>query len=174
MWLNIPFKDQLEMSRCIGSEKYDDAIRIINRGLTNSAKDAPSFEMIALCHHWASRDEAAIDAANQALVYDPKNFAAIKLLGSIYFDRAEHEIAAKYVRLGLECFPEPTPAVPRLFFRLLRMVGFLIPRIRKTANEAETLIGDPNKSNKEWYRWANEYLARYDQTGNATLSPTVH
>lgn len=174
MWLNIPFKDQLEMSRCIGGEKYDEAIHIISQGLNNSAKDVPSLEMIALCHHWASREEEAISIANQALVYDPRNFASIKLLGNIYVSRDEHEIAAPYVRLGLDCFPEPTPAVPRLFLSILRMVGFFIPRIRNVASKAETLNSDPNKSNREWFLWAKEYLAWYGQNCNDKQSPTIH
>ena len=174
MWLNIPFKDQLEMSRCIGGEKYDEAIHIIRQGLTNSARDVQSLEMIARCHHWASREEEAISTANQVLVYDPKNFASIELLGNIYVSRDEHEIAAPYIRLGLECFPEPTLAVPRFFLTILRMVGFFIPRIRKVASKAENLSSDPNKSNREWFLWAKEYLTWYDQNANNKQSPTVH
>ena len=174
MWLNIPFKDQLEMSRCIGGEKYDEAIHIIRQGLTNSARDVQSLEMIASCHHWASREEEAISTANQAFVYDPKNFSSIELLGNIYVSRDQHEIAAPYVRLGLECFPEPTSAVPRLFLSILRMVGFLIPRIRKVASKAEKLNGDLNKSKRGWFLWAKEYLAWCDQNGNDKQSPTVH
>lgn len=174
MWLNISFKDRLEMSRCIGGKNYDKAIRIISRGLTNSEKDAPSLEMIALCHHWAGRDETAIASANQVLAYNARSFDAIELLGSIYANRSEHETAAKYVRLGLENFPEPSPPVPRFLFSILRLVGFIIPRFRKIAREAEAGIGDPNKSKKEWYLWAKDYLAWYDKTCNNKQSPTVH
>ncbi len=116
--------------------------------------------MIARCHHWASREEEAISTANQALVYDPRNFASIELFGNIYVSRDAHDIAAPYVRLGLECFPEPTPAVPRLFLSILRMVGFLIPRMRKAASKVEKLNGDLNKSNREWFLWAKEYFGR--------------
>jgi len=165
-WLNISFKDQLEVSRCIGRRDYDEAIRLISKGLVDSKEDVPSLDMIALCHHWAQRDDAAIDTANRVLSFDPKSFEAAELLSRIYFSRSEYGLAAKYARLGVDNFPEPLPLTPRFFFRLLGFLGLFSPRLKELAKETEQGIGDPNKSKNEWLAWAKQYLAWYDKANN--------
>ena len=112
-WLNVSFAENLKISRCIGRRDYDTAIQLIRRGLNNSKQDAQGLHMIAMCHCSAGQDEAAIRAADQALAYDPQCFGAIQTLVRVYVKRQQHDMAARYVRLGLEHFPAPLPEPPR-------------------------------------------------------------
>jgi hypothetical protein len=168
------FKDQIKICRCVGRNDFDEAIRIISTRLVNSERDVPWLEMIALCHHWAERDDMAITTAIRALMLDPHSFDAIELLTRIHASRNEHATVAKYVPLGLENFPSPLPNIPRFYFRLLRFFGFFAPRFKRLAQRAEVEILDPNQSRTEWYAWAKEYLTWYDQTHDGNKMPTVH
>lgn len=171
----MSFRDELKVARCIGSKDFDGAIRIMTSGLTNSKDDVWSFEMIAQCHQWAGRADMAITFAKRALEFDPKFFGSFELLSRIYAEKAEHETAAQYARLGLENYPAPIPPMPRIVVRLFQSVfwalGIFIPRLRALANLDAP---DPNKPNNEWYNWAKQYLEWYQETHGDPMNPTVH
>ncbi len=167
-------KTQMEVGRCIGRKDFDAAIRILEGSLSHDPTDIPSLEMIALCHRWSHRNDMAIAAANQALAYDSKNFDAIRLLAEIYAERNEHETAVRFVRLGLESYPESLPPLPKIFFRVLHLFAAVLPRLRRIEEAARRDLGDRNKDNREWYSWAKQYLAWYDTASGSLQTPTVH
>jgi len=167
-------KSQIQVARRIGQKDYDGAIRILEGTLEKNKKDIPSLSMIALCHHWSGRSDMAIACTKQVLTFDTKNFDAIRLLSEIYAERAEHQMAAEHIRLGLENYPTPLPATPKIFFWLLRFVSYVYPKFKALEKEAREEIGNPNKSNEDWFDWAKQYLAWYDQTQGEKKSPTLH
>jgi|SRR5712691_427264 len=167
-------KVQLQAARCVGRKDYDEAIRVLEAALSGSPRDVPFLELIAHCHYWANREDLALTSAQKALELDPKSFGAIKFMSGIYAKRTEHEVAAQYVRRGLENYPKPLPTPPKAFFLFLRLASFLFPRLRAIEKRAREDIADPNKSNSDWYTWARQYLAWYDGTHSDRTSPTVH
>lgn len=167
-------KTQMEVARCVGRKDFDGAIRVLEASLSHDSTDIPSLEMIALCHRWSYRDDMAIATAQQALAYDPKSFGAIRLLSEMYAERDDHDTAARFVRLGLESFPEPAPPVPNMFFWILRLISIVVPRLRRLEEAAKRDLGDRNKDNREWYSWAKQYLAWYDAASGNQQMPTVH
>ena len=100
-------KTQMEVARHIGRKDFDGAIRVLEGSLSHTPTDIPFLEMIALCYRWSHRNDMAIPAAQQALAYDANNFGAVRLLSEIYAERNEYDTAARFVRLGLESYPEP-------------------------------------------------------------------
>jgi tetratricopeptide (TPR) repeat protein len=155
--LNIPAKDQLKASRFIGKQKYDQAIDLISKGLTGSKEDVPMLCMIAMCHHWAGRDEEAIETANRVLAFEPDCFDAAELLSRIHFSRSEFEQATKYARLGIEHFPEPLPEPPSLSI-FIKFAGLFFPRLKQRAETARRYVSETNASRSEWKAWAEKYL----------------
>jgi hypothetical protein len=116
----------------------------------------------------------AITSAKRALDLDPNSFGAIKILSEMYARRTEHELAAQYVRRGLERFPTPLPTMPKAFFGALRLASLIFPRLRTIEERAREDISDPNRNNDEWYVWAKQYLAWYDQSEGSRATPTIH
>src|SRR5712692_1199648 len=167
-------KVQFQVARRVGRKDYDGAIHGLERALSGSKNDTPYLELIAQCHHWAGRDEMAIASAKKALDIDPMSFGAVKFLSEIHARRTEHELAAQYVRRGLENFPEPLPTMPRVFFGILRLASFAFPRVKAVEKKAKENISDPNRNNNEWYAWAKQYLAWYDQGHGGRATPTIH
>lgn len=167
-------KVQVELARCIGRRDFDRAVQVLNESLSNSEADVPSLVLIAQCHRSAGRDDMAIASAQRALAYDPRNFGSIRLMSEIYAKRREHDTAARYVRLGLESYPEPLPPMPKIFFRLLRVLAAISPRLRRIEASAREDLGDRNKENAQWYGWAKEYLAWYDARSGNRQAPRVH
>ena len=167
-------KTQMEVARHIGRKDFDGAIRVLEGALGHKPTDIPFLEMIALCHRWSHRNDMAIAAARQALAYDANNFGAVRLLSEIYAERKEHDTAARFVRLGLESYPEPLPPVPKIFFWVLRLAARVFPRLTRIEEGAKRDLGDPNKDNREWYAWAKQYLAWYDTASGSPQTPTVH
>ena len=164
----------MQAARCIGGKDFDGAIRVLERSLSNDSTDIRYLEMIALCHRWSHRNDLAISTAEQVLAYDPKDFAAIRLLSEIHAERNEHDTAAQFVRLGLENYPEPLPATPKIFFWVLHLVAFVFLRVRRIEETAKRDISDPNKASGAWYSWAKQYLAWYDSASGNRQTPTVH
>jgi tetratricopeptide (TPR) repeat protein len=171
----VPFaKTQFEVARCIGREDYDGAIRALEGSLSNTSEDAPSLAMIAMCHRWSNRNDEALTVAQRILVFDPTNFDAFQLLSEIHAERQEHEAAARFIRLGLDHFPEPTPPAPKFLFRLLRIGALVSRRLRHVEETARSDLGDPDRDNRKWYLWATKYLAWYASHFDAKQSPTIH
>jgi tetratricopeptide (TPR) repeat protein len=167
-------KAQLEVGRCVGRKDYDGAIRTLEGTLSNTSADAPSLTMIALCYRWSNRNDDAIITGQRVLEYDPTNFDAAQLLSEIYAERKEHEPAARFARLGLDNFPEPTPAPPKFILWILRIGALVIPRLRRVEESVRRDLADPEKSKREWYLWAKQYLAWYDSAFGNNQTPTVH
>jgi tetratricopeptide (TPR) repeat protein len=168
------FKVQWQVARRVGRKDFDGAIRVLEEALNGGAMDVHHLDLIAHCHYWAKREEMAIASAKRALDIDPKFFGAMKLLSEIYARRTDHDTAAQYVRRALEQYPQPLPATPKGFFGILRAASFLFPRLRSVAVRAREDIGNPNKNTEQWYAWAKEYLAWYDQARGESTSPTIH
>lgn len=167
-------KTQMEVARHIGRKDFDGAIRVLEGSLSHTPADIPFLEMIALCHRWSHRNDMAIAAAQQALAYDTNNFAAVRLLSEIYAERNEHDTAARFVRLGLESYPEPLPPMPKIFFWVLRLAAMVSPRLARIEEGANRDLGEQNKDNREWYAWAKQYLAWYETVSGSQQTPTVH
>lgn len=167
-------KTQLEVGRCVGRKDYDGAIRVLESSLSNTNADTHSLVMIALCHRWSNRNDDAIEMAQRALSHDSGSFGAYRLLADVYAERKEHEMAVRFVRLGLDNFPEPTPPAPKFIFWLLRVGSLFIPRLRRVEEAARTELADPNNDTRDWYAWAKQYLAWYDSEFGDKLMPTVH
>jgi tetratricopeptide (TPR) repeat protein len=167
-------KNQMRGAQCIGRENFDGAIRFLEESLSNSSTDTPSLEMIAMCHRWSHRNDMAIASAQRALAYGPKHFGALRLLSEIYAEWKEHDIAAKFIRLGLESYPEPLPTTPKIFFWVFRLGATTFPRLRRIEEAAKRDIDDPNSGNDEWYSWAKQYLVWYDAAYGNHQTPTVH
>ncbi|MDO8387384.1 MAG: hypothetical protein Q7T13_13425 [Polaromonas sp.] len=165
---------QMELGRRIGRKDYDGAISILESSLSNTAKDVHALEMIAHCHRWSNRIDMAIDTARRVLVHDPKKFGALRLLSEVYAERNEHDIAAPFVRLGLESYPEPTPPAPRVVFWALRLAASVVPRIKRVEEDAREHLADPNKEVRDWFSWAKQYLAWYDSISGDKQTPIVH
>lgn len=167
-------KTQLEVGRCVGRKDYDGAIRVLESSLSNSNADAHSLVMIALCHRWSNRNDDAIEMAQRALYHDSKNFGAYRLLAEVYAERKEHAMAVRFVRLGLDHFPEPTPPAPKLIIWLLRVSAFFVPRFRRVTETARTELTDPDSDTRDWFAWAKQYLAWYDSEYGDKHVPTLH
>jgi len=167
-------KTQMEVARRIGRKDFDGAIRVLEGSLSHKPTDIPFLEVIALCHRWSHRNDMAIAAAQQALAYDANNFGAVRLLSEIYAERNEHDTAARFVRLGLESYPEPLPPMPKIFFWILRLAAIVFPRLTRIEESAKRDLGDRNKDIREWYAWAKQYLAWYDTASGSQQTPTVH
>jgi tetratricopeptide (TPR) repeat protein len=167
-------KVQWELARRIGRKDFDGAISALERALDGGLTDAQYLEMIAQCHYWAKREEMAIASARRALHVDPKAFGAMKFLSEVYARRGDHDTAAEFARQALEHYPEPLPETPKTFLRVLRAVSFMFPRLKPFAARTQEDIGNPNKSTEQWYAWAKEFLAWYDQTRGAQTAPTIH
>lgn len=173
-WLNVSFAENLKISRCIGRRDYDTAIQLIRRGLNNSTQDAQGLDMIAMCHCSAGQDDAAIRAADQALAYNPQCFGAIQTLVRVYVKRQQHDMAARYLRRGLEHFPAPLPEPPRVIFLIHRLIKLIVPKYKPALDVAEMTLRNINGSRNEWYAWALAYLAWYDRTHDDHQSVTIH
>ncbi|MCI0612265.1 hypothetical protein L0244_04675 [bacterium] len=162
-WLKV-CKYHLHAAHYVGRKDYDQAIQIIAKSLVGSKQDVWSLEMIALCHHWAKRDDLAIETVKRALAYDQTSFGAIELISKIFASRSDHDNAAHYMRVGLDNFQEPLPRIPRFYFSLLRFLGVLFPRFKRLSKQAEKDLVNPDQSREEWNAWAKEYLTWYDET----------
>lgn len=167
-------KTQMQVSRCLGRKDFSGAIRVLEGSLSNNSTDIPSLEMIALCYRWSQRNDMAIATAQQVLAYDSKSFGAIRLLSEVYAEQNDHDAAAKLARLGMENYPEPLPATPKMAFWLLRLCAAIFPSFKRIEESAKRELADPNKDTKEWYSWAKQYLAWYDTTFGSKQTPTVH
>ena len=171
----LPFaKNQFEVARCIGREDYDGAIRALESSLSDTRDDVPSLAMIAMCHRWSNRRDEALAVAQRILSFDPANFDAFQLLSELHAERQEHDDAARFIRLGLDHFPEPTPPPPKFLLRLLRIGARVSQRLKHVDEIARSELGDPDRDKKKWYLWATKYLAWYDSNFDAKQSPTVH
>ena len=168
------FKEQLAVGRALRREHYDEAIEIYTRGLNGTVSDVPNLEMIAFCHLWAGRPESAIVAANKVLALNGKSFQALSMLGKIYARQGNHEIASKFVRLGLEAYPSDLPPIPSWMLGVVRLLGFIAPRFRKNLPEIEATLRDPSSPDKEWFVWAKKYLEWYDATYGQDSNPKNH
>jgi tetratricopeptide (TPR) repeat protein len=158
-------KNHFQVSRYIGRGDYSRAIHILESSLSNNAADIPSLEMIAHCYRWSQQNDKAIATAEQLLAYDAKNFAAARLLSEIYAEQNEDDAAAKFARLGMENYPEPSPATPKIvfwFLQFLHLAAKISPRFKRIAESAKRDLSDPDSHVKEWYLWAKQYLAWYD------------
>lgn len=164
----------MEVGRRVGRKDYDGAIRVLERSLSNTADDSPSLVMIALCHRWSKRNDDAVNVAQRVLSYDKDNFEAIRLLSAVHADKGEHDLASKFVRMGIEKYPEPTPSTPRYVFWLLRIGASVFPRLRRVEESTREHLADPDRDKREWYSWAKQYLAWYDSVSGKRRSPTVH
>jgi tetratricopeptide (TPR) repeat protein len=173
--MNLSIKDQMNVARLIGDQNFDEAIRIMASRLTNTAEDAIDHCMIALCHHWAGRDDAATDAAKRALELDPKSFGPLRLLAYIHAVRGEHETAAHYTRLGLENYEGPPSPPPQWLWRTLQrafwLIGIFVPRFRQAAKVERP---DLKKPYEEWYTGARQYLEWYEAVYGDPVNPKVH
>lgn len=167
-------KAQMEVGRCIGRKDYDGAIRVLESSLSNTSTDVPSLTMIALCHRWSHRNDEAIVTAQRVLAHDSTSFEALRLLSEIYAERKEHESAARFARLGLENFPEPTPPAPKFVLWLLHVGAIFSSRIRRVEEAARRDLAEPDKEKREWYVWAKQYLAWHDSEFGDNQTPTVH
>ncbi|MDP2265890.1 MAG: hypothetical protein Q8J70_04980 [Thiobacillus sp.] len=165
---------QMQIARCIGQKDFNGAIRVLEGSLSNNSTDIPSLQMIALCYRWSQRNDMAIASAQQVLAYDSKHFGAISLLSEIYAEQKNYDAAARLARLGIENYPEPLPATPKLFFWLLRLGSAVFPRLKRIEASAKRDLADPNKDTREWYSWAKKYLAWYETTFGNKQTPTVH
>jgi tetratricopeptide (TPR) repeat protein len=123
------------MARMIGSRQFDAAIHDLRAGLKGNASDAASLEMIAQCHRWAGRNEAAITAGRAALLRNPASFAMHSMLAELFAENAEHDDAAIYVRKGLECYPEPLEKIPRFISSAFKLMARLFPHLQSTSPE---------------------------------------
>jgi len=165
-------KHQLALARCVGRKDYDGAIYVLEETLSNNPEDISSLQMLAQCHHWANRDDIAITVAQRVLTYDSHCFDAMRLLSEIHVARNEHDVAASYVRLGLENIPEPTPPAPKFIFLLLRLGSFIFPRLKRIEKSAKLENGNPNTGTEEWLEWARQYLVWYDSRHIGCQKPT--
>lgn len=154
----------MQVASHIGRKDFDGAIRILQGALCNDSRDVPYLEMIDLCHHWSDRNDMAISAAQRALAYDSKCFGAIRLLSKIHAERNEHDTAVQLVRLGMENYPEPLPAAPKPFIWILHLLAVIFPSVRRIESAVRRDFSDPNSDDKEWYVWAQRYLAWYDSS----------
>ena len=168
------WKVQWQLALRFGRKDFDGAIRVLEAALNGGATDVQYLEMIAQCHDWAKREEMAIASAKRALEVDAHSFEAMKLLSEIHARRIEHDIAASYVRRALEQYPQPLAQTPKVFFGILRAISLVFPRLRSLTARAKEDIGNPNKAKEQWYAWAKEYLAWYDETHGTSIRPTVH
>lgn len=167
-------KNQIQVAKCIGQKDFDGAIRILEKSLSDSSRDLPALEMIALCHRWSHRDSMAIASAQKALAYEPKHFGAIRLLSELYAEQENHEAAAQFARLGIENYPSPLPAASKAIMWLLRIGATVFPRLKRINEAAQRDLADPNRDRTEWYAWARAYLTWYDSTFGIKQDPTVH
>ena len=166
-------KTQMDVARYVGYKDYDGAIRVLQASLSNSAIDIPSLELIAHCHRWSSRNDMAISVAQQTLAYDPNNFESMRLLSEIYAERKDHVSAVRFIRLGLENYPEPQPSVPKIYFSLLRLVSAIVPRFRSIHEAAKRDLGDLDNGNRKWFFWAKQYIAWYNSVSGREQDPIV-
>jgi hypothetical protein len=118
--------------------------------------------MIATCHRWSNRSDEALGVAQRILTIDPTNFDAFRLLSELHAERSEHEAAARFIRLGLDHFPESTTPPPKFLFRLLRIGALVSRRLKRVEEEARSDLGDLDRDKRKWYLWATQYLAWYD------------
>jgi tetratricopeptide (TPR) repeat protein len=173
--MNLSIRDQIKVARSIGDHNFDEAIRIMASRLTNTAEDAHDHSMIALCHHWAGRDDAAAASAKKALEHDPKSFESLRLLAYIYAAREEHEAAAHYTRLGLENYEGPPSLSPQWVWRMVQsafwLIGIFVPRLRQGA---KVEMPDLSKPYEEWFTGARQYLEWYEAVYGNPMNPKIH
>jgi tetratricopeptide (TPR) repeat protein len=165
-------KLDLGVARCVGRNDFDGAVRLLEEALAGSP-NADDMTMLATCHRWAGRPEMAIQTAERALDLDATSFNAIQLLSELHAERKDYATAARFARLGLEQFPEPLAASPRVFQWVLSAMVALVPRMREIEASTRQTLDDPSASSRKWYEWATAYLAWYDQTCAKQSNPAA-
>jgi tetratricopeptide (TPR) repeat protein len=156
----------------LGRQEYDKAIDYLRAGLKGDRSDFDSLAMIANCYHWAGRHDQAIVACEEALKVDSSSFDMHALVAQLFVEKGDHENAVIHARIGLECYPEPLPTIPRWITFIFRLLGRVFPSLRDS---------DPNEglrsmeaSRAEWFAWAKQYLTWHDATHGGTGKPVVH
>ena len=127
------------------------------------------------CQLWAGSEAKAIESASEALRHDTMDFPALKMLTEIHANRNQHARAVAFIRRGLENFPTPSPPMPQLLLRALRLAMPFLPRRLGASLEYDIAVfEDPDAENRKWFAWAKEYMAWYDRTTGNNSSPPVH
>ncbi|KAB2841356.1 MAG: tetratricopeptide repeat protein [Burkholderiales bacterium] len=173
MALIVALRTQIEVARSIGTGDYRAAIKSLRQSLRESPEDVPALEMIARCHRWRGEHSEAMDAARKALEYDARSFEASRLLGELHAERGEHEIAIGFVRNALSNLPQDPPAFPRYLLCVLHALSWIVPKLRQIEESAQQDLSRPNPELRDWYSWANEYVAWHEGTGGGKHAPIL-
>jgi len=163
----------LRFARQIGRQEFDAAIDTLRADLKGNRSDLASHEMIAHCHRWAGRADAAIAACHEALNCDPASFDSHAMLAQLLAEKSEFGQAAFHARKGLELYPEPLPKIPRFLTFTFSVVSRLIPRLRN-AGPLSLALERVESERAEWVDWAKRYLSWYDQSSDSKVKPAEH
>jgi tetratricopeptide (TPR) repeat protein len=112
----------------------------------------------------------AIEVAERALAAMPDNFMALDGLAWARIQRGEHEQARTVVERAIVTFEalkpgKPLGALERLALGTVRLLGTMpglrsrVPRIPSAAS----VDADAARGLADWRKWANDYLAWYEQ-----------
>jgi tetratricopeptide (TPR) repeat protein len=162
------------VSRAIGRKDFPDAVRTLEEHIARNPTDTAARRLLAQCHRWSGSDEQAIEVAESVLCADPHDFGSLRLLSEVLATRGEHQRAANYARRGLEEYPKEMAPVAPILFNIAKAALRIFRAGRPLPKEQFEPWKQINEENRQWFQWAQQYLAWFDRsTGNTTL-PVVH
>ena len=91
---------------CLGSDRADESIRLIQAALKIKPNDHQAFANLALAKHKTGEFRGAIDALEKSLSIEPKNINALNTLGSLYRDKGDIVRASQYYQNALDIAPD--------------------------------------------------------------------
>jgi superkiller protein 3 len=93
--------------------KYDDAIKKYKKGLRRESRSAVGYNYLGIAYRrkyeqlrslkWREKE---IEAFKKAIELDPNFYLPYINLGKTYYDMANFQEAVRYLKKGLEIFPE--------------------------------------------------------------------
>ncbi len=151
----MPSKSHLELSaaRAFARKDYARGLGHLQALLERVGENPNTLHAMAICCERIGRDQEALDFAARAIAVDPGHFPSLQVLSQIHFRLEDHRLAVGYVERSLEHIPAA---------RAGRMLGWgrALQSLLRTriAGAADDQLGDLPPKDREWVRWAREYL----------------
>lgn len=150
------FVREMKISRAIGAQRYDEALRLLDEQASNDPSDPYVHAMKAHVCAWSGDDAAAELAALRALELDAGNFMALRFLTTLCFHNDRHDEGRTFARRALAAFdPELDPSVSPTTRKILSWLERApVPgAVRRFAE----CVGGVGEDVQRWLAWASGY-----------------
>jgi hypothetical protein len=156
-------RHMMQVARAIGKEDYQ---RVENICLSTLERDpCDLFALLTLAdHHWRDdRSDEALHYALRVLDVAPKDFTALRIAASVFYERNEiartYECAKRLLHAEL-----PTEPSVKFLHRALAPLAW-IPKIKTM----RTHIDREDHSNAGWLDWAKSCVEWYESGGSEQI-----